>query len=107
VEGEHARGYEGNGDHEGFGGGSGRGGRWGKHAHVAGRRAPQALPTWTRFSAPPIRTPREGVGTVLPMILLGSKPRRFIIGRTGVSPILAPTPKWLSGVLLGSSAEML
>ena len=43
-------------------------------------------PTWREAPARPIGAPREGAGTGLPVLLLGSKRRRRFFERVGVSP---------------------
>ena len=64
-------------------------------------------PTWHEAPAPPIGAPREGAGTGLPALLLGSKRRRPFIGSAGVSPNLAPVPKSVWGGLSRAPVEML
>jgi hypothetical protein len=87
-------------DHAGVGGG--------ENTRVWLAEGPRTcFPTWTRLSVPSICTSLEKTDMGLPTVLLGSKPHQRFIGRAGVSPILAPTPKLLSGALLGSPVVML
>jgi hypothetical protein len=71
------------------------------------RRPYPRKPSCRKASVRPIRALRQGAGTGLPALLLGSKKSWCRLGRTGVSPFSLQTPKTLSGPLWGAPVEML
>jgi hypothetical protein len=66
-----------------------------------------ASSAWCEAPARPIGTLRVGAVEGLPALLSGSKKRRRILGRAGVSPFWLPASKMLRGALWGAPVEML
>jgi hypothetical protein len=85
----------------------GVGRRWGNRCLWLLGGAHARFLTCCEAATRPIRALREGAGTGMPTILLGSKTSRRRLERTGVSPKTTPAPKSLSGLLWRALVEML